>query len=130
MNKPDARVAMVTGGAQGLGRAIAERLAKNGCTLLIADVSSEQGRHTADELNAAHCSAFPFALAPSRIKTAMTVATSGGDEQYFQMGAAATSIGRLGETVDIANAVSWLCSEEAGFVTGAVIDVNCGSTMQ
>lgn len=27
-NKPDARVAMVTGGAQGLGRAIAERLTK------------------------------------------------------------------------------------------------------
>jgi enoyl-ACP reductase-like protein len=65
-----------------------------------------------------------------RGQLAMTVATSGGDEQYFQKSAAATAIGRLGEPVDIANTVAWLCSEEAAFVTGAVIDVNGGSTMQ
>jgi 3-oxoacyl-[acyl-carrier protein] reductase len=250
--KSEARVAMVTGGAQGLGRAIADRLAMSGCSLLIADLVDEQTHRTTDELNAAGHPAFPMVLdvtdeaavvrafaeiearfgwldilinnagvpgkrvpveelslsawemtirtnlsstflmsraaiplmrrhrwgrivnissqvargrpganrsdytaskvgvvgfsrvladevgrdgitvncvAPSRIKTAMTLATSAGNEQYFQEGAAATAVGRLGEPADIAHAVAWLCSEEAAFITGAVIDVNGGTMM-
>lgn len=35
-------------------------------------------------------------------------------------------MGRLGEVEDIANAVCFLCSDEAGFITGATLDVNGG----
>jgi sorbitol-6-phosphate 2-dehydrogenase len=43
MTKPlEGKIAIVTGGAQGLGRAICERLANDGCAVVIADVN-EQG---------------------------------------------------------------------------------------
>ncbi|MBA2880483.1 hypothetical protein HNR65_000801 [Desulfosalsimonas propionicica] len=42
--------AMVTGGAQGIGRAIAERFIKNGMNVMIADCDEEAGRETAAEI--------------------------------------------------------------------------------
>ena len=38
-------------------------------------------------------------------------------------------VGRLGEPEDIANAVSWLVSEDTGYVTGQTIGVNGGRVM-
>ncbi|MEG1990605.1 MAG: SDR family oxidoreductase [Christensenella sp.] len=35
-------------------------------------------------------------------------------------------LGRFGKTEEIANAAVFLCSDEASFVTGAVLDVNGG----
>lgn len=43
----DARVALVTGGAQGFGRAIAFRLAKRGFKVVVADVKVDAGKETA-----------------------------------------------------------------------------------
>ncbi len=44
------RTAVVTGAAQGIGRAIAETLANNGATVTISDIQEEKGRATAAEL--------------------------------------------------------------------------------
>ncbi len=44
------QVALVTGGARGIGRAIAENLARKGVSLAIADVSMESAAQTAKEL--------------------------------------------------------------------------------
>ncbi|HXF98235.1 MAG TPA: 3-oxoacyl-[acyl-carrier-protein] reductase [Gaiellaceae bacterium] len=41
----------------------------------------------------------------------------------------ATPLGRLGEPADVAGAVRYLCSEEAAFVTGAVLRVDGGLGM-
>lgn len=44
------QVALVTGGAQGIGRAISQRLSQGGATLVISDIHLEQARKTANEL--------------------------------------------------------------------------------
>lgn len=46
------RVAIVTGGAQGLGRVVARRLAEEGAKVVIADIQEERGCRSAMELEA------------------------------------------------------------------------------
>jgi 3-oxoacyl-[acyl-carrier protein] reductase len=46
------KIALVTGGAQGLGRAICERLAEEGCHVVVADLNKEGAEQTAAEIAA------------------------------------------------------------------------------
>lgn len=46
------KIAIVTGAAQGIGRAIAEALARNGATVVVSDVQGEAGKATAKSLGA------------------------------------------------------------------------------
>ncbi len=45
-----ARVAFITGGARGIGRAFAEALVEDGCNVVLADVSAEAARAASDEI--------------------------------------------------------------------------------
>ena len=50
MGRVEGRVALVTGGAQGMGKACGEALLKEGAKVVLADVNADAGRAAADEL--------------------------------------------------------------------------------
>jgi len=45
------RVAIITGGAVGMGRAMAHKFAEEGCSIVISDISESLGKKTADEVS-------------------------------------------------------------------------------
>jgi 3(or 17)beta-hydroxysteroid dehydrogenase len=52
MGRVDGKIALVTGGANGIGQAVCRRLAEEGATVVIADVKAEAGQALAAELGA------------------------------------------------------------------------------
>ena len=54
------RVAIVTGSAQGIGRAIAKKLASGGARLLVTDNQGEKVARVAEEIGEAGGIALPF----------------------------------------------------------------------
>ena len=66
------------------------------------------------------------AVAPGFIETAMTGALN---EKVREGLKAQIPLGRLGSADDVAHAVAFLCSEEAGYVTGQVLTVDGGMVM-
>jgi NAD(P)-dependent dehydrogenase (short-subunit alcohol dehydrogenase family) len=77
----------------------------------------------------AHLGVTVNGVAPGLIDTDMlrsTVTSSGA----LAAAAQAIPLGRIGTVDDVAAAVRFLASEEAGYITGSVIDVNGGYRMQ
>ncbi len=66
------------------------------------------------------------AIAPGFIETSMTAALS---EEFKQNAVKQIPLGRVGTPDDVANAVSFLASEEASYITGHVLNVNGGMLM-
>ena len=66
------------------------------------------------------------AVAPGFIETSMTAVLS---EEFKQNAVKMIPLGRVGTPEDVANAVSFLASEEASYITGHVLNVNGGMLM-
>lgn len=95
----------------------------------IAAKSAVLGLTKAMARESAHLGVTVNGIAPGLIDTDMlrsTVTSSGA----LAAAAQAIPLGRIGTVDDVAAAVRFLASEEAGYITGSVIDVNGGYRMQ
>jgi NAD(P)-dependent dehydrogenase (short-subunit alcohol dehydrogenase family) len=66
------------------------------------------------------------AIAPGFIDTEMT---RGLPEDVVKKALASVPVGHFGEIADVVNAALFLCSSEAGYITGQVLNVNGGFFM-
>jgi 3-oxoacyl-[acyl-carrier protein] reductase len=66
------------------------------------------------------------AVAPGFIETDLTADLP---EEIKEMGVKLTPLGRFGQAQDVANAVAFLASDEASFITGEVLTVDGGMVM-
>jgi len=66
------------------------------------------------------------AVAPGFIETSMTAGLS---DEFKQTAVKMIPLGRVGTAADVANAVCFLASEEASYITGHVLNVNGGMLM-
>ncbi len=92
------RVAVVTGGGQGLGQAICQRLAQEGCDVVVADINAETASRTASELNAY----YKQAGQTNRRAIAMRVDVTNEDEVAALVDRTVQEFGRL--DIFVANA--------------------------
>jgi len=74
MSRLNGKVAIVTGAAQGIGRAIASRLADEGAKVALADVQFDAAQQSASEIHAGGASAIAVALDVTRLDDAVTAA--------------------------------------------------------
>ena len=66
------------------------------------------------------------AVCPAMIETPMSYRTFLKDEASAQRAISLHPVGRVGKATEVSALVLWLCSEEAGFVTGTAIPVDGG----
>jgi len=70
------------------------------------------------------------AISPGAIRTPITEAAIQSDPQFEHQLNSLEPIGRLGFPEEVAEAVIWLCSEEASFITGHNMVVDGGMVIQ
>ena len=68
------------------------------------------------------------AVCPGTIRTPMYVRREGSDPLHESDVAGAIPLGRLGQPEDVAEAVVWLCSDRASFITGQTLVIDGGES--
>jgi NAD(P)-dependent dehydrogenase (short-subunit alcohol dehydrogenase family) len=66
------------------------------------------------------------AVCPGTVRTPMLTGFVGGDEELLEKMGRRSPMGRLGEPAEIAEAIAWLLSDAASFVTGNAISPDGG----
>ncbi len=162
------QVALVTGGAAGIGRATALAFAAAGVKVVVADLDSAGGEGTVEAAqgggaivntaSVAGLGAAPKmsiyaaskhavigltksaaieyakkgirvnAVCPAVIDTDMFRRAYEADPRKAEFAAAMHPLGRVGRVEEIAAAVLYLCSDNAGFTTGIALPVDGGAT--
>lgn len=131
----EGRVAVVTGGAQGIGLAVVERLLAGGATVSIWDCDADIAHKTATRLgldvqvadqtdpNAMVAAAAPEATLGPMDKTAIFDQIA---QKHINFMLSKIPRGRFLKVAEAAAMIGWLCSAENSFTTGAVFDLSGG----
>lgn len=100
---------------------------------LPAYVASKHGVIGLTKTSALECAKLGIrvnAVCPGAIKTPMIDRITGNKKEVEEQFAAMEPIGRLGQPEEVANAVLWLCSDDASFITGHAMAVDGGWVAQ
>ena len=131
---------MIAQGEGGRVINIASQAAKSGFPFASAYCSSKHGMVGLTRVSAIELGPHDItvnAVCPNHITTGLgawqneyfSAATGRSLEQYMDDMRARIPLGRPGLTDDIAKACAWLCSDEAGYVTGEAMNVSGGEEM-
>jgi NAD(P)-dependent dehydrogenase (short-subunit alcohol dehydrogenase family) len=117
---------LVTGGSGGICRAAGLAFAREGAHLVVSDIAVEDGRETVSLIEQAGGRAL-FVQADVRLETEVValIEREPGRRKAIDK---IHPVGRVGEAIEVAAAVLWLCSEGASFVTGHQLAVDGGLT--
>ncbi|WP_169948025.1 SDR family NAD(P)-dependent oxidoreductase [Microbispora sp. H11081] len=102
MNAEDipGKIALVTGGAGGIGAGVARRLAAYGAHVVLADVDAEAGARTAEEIGASFVRADVSSLEDNQVAVEFAVERHGGLDLAFLNAGVASACG-LGDDFDL-----------------------------
>ena len=101
------QVMIVTGGSRGIGAATARLAATRGYAVCV--------NYRQDRVNA---------VRPGFIRTEIHDST--GEPNRLERLKELVPMKRAGEALEVATAILWLCSDEASYTSGAIIDVGGG----
>src|SRR3954468_5614822 len=100
MTEHSSHVALITGGASGIGAAVARRLAARGTSVVVADVDTDRAESVAAEIGGAFVPCDVRDLDANRAAVAATVDRFGGLDLAF-LNAGITTGTTLGEDFDV-----------------------------
>ena len=141
----EGRIALVTGGAGGIGAATCRRLAAEGARVAVTDTNAERAGEVAAEVNgmsreldvrsgesiAAAVKATEDELGPIDTPLLMSAPEALGPvgERLVEVMIGSTVLRRLGQPDEVASAIVFLASDDASYVTGQALGVSGGLAM-
>ena len=136
------KTVVITGGGGGIGGATSRRFARQGARVAVFDLNPEAAEKVAAQIRAEGGQAQAFrcditdrasvdaAVAATLERFgAIDVLVNNAGWDVFKPFTKAIPLGRLGQPQDLAAAIAFFASDDAGFITGQVLSVSGGLTM-